>query len=266
MSPVPSDQGSPSFAAPEVPIASDTLPVILSIQPINSRAPGDEAYVLHSNPVWEDPEDDIPVWENFPPGFSAPLSPSEMEGGSPISTDESVATSGEIPTATEPTPINSAPTTERLPPGYRALRDLMSSEFPSMTSIWLQLTASTITPFPPQGRTTPVTSDPIIPAICAVSSAPVVGSPSGPSISRVVDPTTNVPHSSGPIPAKGPFDPLLRILQYDPSQTFGRPPSPQPAVEVSVPLSIGWAATHYHGGQATSAHLQGPPRQDHSSG
>lgn len=258
MSPILSDQGSLSFAAPEVPVASDTIPVVLSIQPINSRALGDEAYVLHSNPIWENLEDDIPVWEDFPPGFSALMSPPDMEGGSPISTDESVATSSQIPTTMEPTPASSTSTTRRLPPGYLALRDLMSSELPSMSSIWSQLTASTMTPFPPQGRSTSVISAPTLPMICEASSTPI--------ISRVVDPTTNVTYSSGPILAEGPFDPLLRILQYDPSQPFGRPPSPQLIVEVSVPLSIGWAATHYHGGQATSVHFQGPPFEDQSSG
>jgi len=138
-----------SFAAPEVPVASDTLPVILSIQPINSRAPGDETYDVHWNLVWENPEDDIPMWEDTPFGFSAPLSPSNMEGGSPISTDESVATSGEIPTATEPTPVSSTPTTERLPAGYHALKDIMSSETPSMNSIWSRIIAPTMEPFPP---------------------------------------------------------------------------------------------------------------------
>ena len=262
MSPIPSDQGSPSFAALEVPVASYTLLVILSIQSINSRALGDEAYILHSNPVWEELEDDIPVWENSPPGFSAPLSPSYMEGGSPVSTDESIVMSGEIPTATEPTPVGSTPTTERLPPGYRALRDLMSSGFPSMSSIWLQLTASTTPPSPPQGRSTSVTSDPTVPAICAISSAPAVGSPSGPVISSIIDPMANVPHSSGSFPAEGLFDSLLQILQHDPSQPFGGPLPPQLAVEVSVLLSVDWTTTHYHGGQATPAPLQGPPSQD----
>ena len=257
MSPISLDQGSSSFATTKVSVASNNLPIILSIQPIISHALGDKAYNVHWNPIWETPEDDIPVWEDTPLGFLAPLSPSDMEGGSPISTDESVATSGEIPTATEPIPISSTPTTERLPPGYRALRDLMSSDFPSMSSIWSQQTASTTRPFPPQDRSTSVTSAPTFLTVCVASSTPI--------ISRVVDPTSNVPHSSGPIPVEGPFNPLLRILQYDPSQPFGRPPSPQQVVEVSVTLSIGWAATHYHGGQATSTHLQGPPSQDQSS-
>ena len=193
------------------------------------------------------------MWEDTPLVFSAPLCPSNMEGSSPISTDESIATSGEIPTTTEPMPVSSISTTERLPPGYRALRDLMSSKFPPMSSIWSQLTASTTGPFPPQDRATSVTSAPTRPTISVASSTLV--------ISQIMDLMSNVPHSSGPIPAERPFDfnPLLRILQYDPSQTFGRPPLPQPIVEVSVPLSVDWTATHYHGGQATSAHLQGPP-------
>ena len=64
-SPVPSDQGSPSSVAPELPVWSDTLPVIPSIQPINSCAPDDEDYEIHWNPIWEPEEDDIPF---TPPG------------------------------------------------------------------------------------------------------------------------------------------------------------------------------------------------------
>lgn len=109
-----------------------------------------------------------------------------------------------------------------------------------------------------------VTSAPTISAVCAVSSVPIIGSPLGPVIYRVADPMSNAPHYSGPILAEGSFDfnLLLQILQYDPSQPFGKPPSPEPIVEVSVPLSVDWTATHYHGGQVTSAHLQGPPSQD----
>ena len=135
-SPVSRDQGSPSFVAPEPPVVSGTLPIVLSIQPINSRAPDDETYIAHWNPIWENLENDIPIWEDTPLSFSAPMSPPDMEDGSPVSTDESVAMSGEIPTAMEPTPIGNTPITERLPPGYRALKDIMSSETPSMSSIW----------------------------------------------------------------------------------------------------------------------------------
>ena len=259
-SPVSCDQESPPFTALELPVVSDTLPLVSSIQPINSRAPGDKTYIAHWNPVWEDSKDDIPVWEDSPLVFSVPMSPPDMEGGSPISTDESVVTSGEIPTVTEPIPVRSTSTSERLPPGYHALRDLMSSELPPMSSIWSQLTASTTGPFSPQDRVTSVTSAPTRPTISVASTTPV--------ISQIMDFTSNVPHSSGPIPAERPFDfnSLLRILQYDPSQPFGGPPSPQPVVEVSVPLSVGWTVTHYHGGQVTSAPLPGPPSQDQSFG
>lgn len=126
---------------------SDTLPAILSIQSINSRAPGDETHEVRWNPIWENLEDDTPVWEYTPPGFSAPLSPSHMEGGSPISKEESVATSGEISTATKPTPVSSTPTTERLPAGYHALKDIMYSRTPSTSSIWSRTIAPTTKPF-----------------------------------------------------------------------------------------------------------------------
>lgn len=148
-SPVSRDQGSPSFVAPEPPVVSGTLPIVLSIQPINSRAPDDETYIAHWNPIWENLENDIPIWEDTPLSFSAPMSPPDMEDGSPVSTDESVAMSGEIPTAMEPTPIGNTPITERLPPGYRALKDIMSSETPSMSSIWSPNITSTTGPFSP---------------------------------------------------------------------------------------------------------------------
>lgn len=139
MSPVPSDQGSPSFVAPKVPVVSDTLPVILSIQPINSRAPEDETYELHWNPVWEPSEEYIPP---TPPGVSVPMSSSDMEDTSPITSEESVVTSGEIPTSTETTPFRITPLGVTLPLRYKALRDVMSSRTPPTSSMW----SHTITP------------------------------------------------------------------------------------------------------------------------
>lgn len=192
------------------------------------------------------------------------MSPPDMEGGSPVSTDEYVVTSGEISTAMEPTPIGNTPITERLPPGYRALKDIMSSETPSMSSIWSPNITSTTGSFSPHDHYIFVTSATTALVVCTTSSALAA---SGPliSTSRIIDPILNMPHSSGPFLVEGLVNPLLRILQFDPSQPFGRPSSPQPTVKVSVPLSIGWAATHYHGGQATSPPLQGPPSHDQSS-
>lgn len=77
---VSSDQGSPSSVAPEIPVASDTLLVLLSIQPINSRAPEDEAYEYYWNPVWEPSEDDIPY---TPLSASPRASSSDMGDRSP---------------------------------------------------------------------------------------------------------------------------------------------------------------------------------------
>ena len=145
-SPVPSDQGSPSSATPKVPVVSDALPVIPSIQPINSRALGDEAYEIHWNPVWEPSEEDIPF---TPPGVSVQMSSSNMEDVSPIMTEESVATSGEIPTETEATPVRSTPLAGRVSECYKALKDIMSSRTPFMSSIWSQTVTPTMEPFTP---------------------------------------------------------------------------------------------------------------------
>jgi len=193
-----------------------------------------------------------------------------MEEVSPITTEEFVATSGEILTATEATPVGSTPLTGRVPARYKALKDIMSSRTPSTSSIWSQTITPTSEPFTPQVHNVSVTSVPTIPTVCVASSAPVVSGPSA-SASRVVDPTSNVPLSSSSILAEGPYDQYLQNIQYnyiDPDGHhlhLGRPLSSQPTVEILVPLSIDWGATYYHGGQAMSAHLQGPPNQGQPS-
>lgn len=112
---------------------SDTIHVILSIQSINSRAPGNKAYEIHWNPIWEPSEEDIPV---TPPGVSTQMSSSDMKEVSPITTKESVATSSEIPIAMEATPVGSTPLIRRVPACYKALKDIMPSRTPSASSIW----------------------------------------------------------------------------------------------------------------------------------
>ena len=256
---------------------SDTLPIIPSIQPLNSRALDDKVYEIHWNPVWEPSEEDIPF---TPPGVSVQMYSSDMEDVSPITTDESVATSGEIPTATEATPVRSTPLGERLPKRYKALRDIMSSRTPSTSSIWSHTVAPTSESFIPQIHNVSVTSIPTIPMVCVASLTPVVSASSvmatahsGPSAPRpeVVDPTLNVPLSFGSIPAGGPYDQYLQTIQYnyvDPDRHhlhLGRPLPSQLAVEVTVPLSVAWGTTTYHGGQASPAHLQGPPNQGQPS-
>ena len=95
---IPSDQGSPSFVAPEVLVVSDTLPLISSIQPLNSRALEDESYDIRWNPVWEPLEEDFPL---TPPSVSIPVSSSNMDDTSPVMSEESFVTSGKIPIPTE---------------------------------------------------------------------------------------------------------------------------------------------------------------------
>ena len=181
---------------------SDTLLVILSVQLIKSCAPGDEAYAIHWNPIWEPSEEDIPFTS---PGVLVPMSSSDMEEVSPITTEESVATSGEIPTAMEATPISSNPLTGRVPARYKALKDILSSRTPSTSSILSQTITPTKEPFTPQIHNMSVTSIPTIPTVCVDSSTPVVIGPST-SASGVVDATSNVPLSSGSIPTEGPYD------------------------------------------------------------
>lgn len=220
LSPIPSDQGSLSSVALETPVGSGTLPVIPSIQPLNSRAPEDDFYDIHWNPVWEPSEEDIPF---TPPVVSVPMSSSDMDDTSPITSEASVVMSAEIPISAETPPFSVTPFGVTLPLRYRALRDVIGSRTSFTGSMWDHNITPTSGSFIPQIHNTYVTSVPTIPTVCAVSSMPVVSvvtassvvttvvgpSPgsanSGPSAptSRVVDPTLNTPPSSGSIPAGG---------------------------------------------------------------
>ena len=176
----------PISSSSEILVVCEILSIVLSIQPIRSRAPGDETYELHWNPVWEPSDNNVPFWD-----YSVPPTSSDMGDMSPTKTDESVATSGEIPTATESIPVSSSPTTRNLPPGYRSLRDAMSSGTPVTSSIWSPLTFPTKEPFTPQGRDPSVTSITTTPTVCVASWIPVSNHPMA-SLFRVFEPITNV--------------------------------------------------------------------------
>ena len=123
-SPIPSDQGSPSSVAPETPIGSGTLPIIPSIQPLNSRTPEDDFYDIHWNPVWEPSKEDIPI---TPPGVSAIMSSSDMDETTLVTSEEELMSSGEIPLPMEGFPFHIAPLGVTFPLLYHALSDIMSS-------------------------------------------------------------------------------------------------------------------------------------------
>ncbi|CAA3004364.1 Hypothetical predicted protein [Olea europaea subsp. europaea] len=159
---------------------------------------------------------------------------------SPTTTDESVETSGEIPTSTEFAPVISSPTTRNLPPGYRSLRDAISSGTPFTSSFWSPLTFPTMEPFTAQGRGPSVTSITTARTVCVASSTPVSSRPTT-SLFGIFEPTTNVP-------TEGPYD------RYYLSQ---------PIFEVSVPMSIEWGSTSFHCGQVLSAQSPRRPPQDH---
>jgi len=276
---VPSDQGSPSSVAPELPVVSDTLPVIPSIQPINSRAPDDEAYEYYWNSIWEPSEDDIP---NTPIGAPSPMSSSDMEDTSPIVSETPVVSNIDTP----------IPATSSVPSRYRSLRNAMGSRTPPSTTIWdHHITPTTGALFPPV-HNTPVTSVPTEPTVCVAYSTPVVSAvtassamtpPAGTShvsggqpthTPRVIHPAQSAPPSAGPVLVEGAYDRYLQTIQdtnaqgpffyYDSTGQnlyLSSPLPPQPAVETLVPLSIAWGPTSYHGGQAIPAQPQGPPNQ-----
>ena len=277
-SPIPSDQGSPSFVTPKVLVASDTLPIILSIQLLNSRSPEDESYDIHWNPIWEPSEEDFPL---TPPGVSVPMSFSNVDDTSPITSEESFMTSGEIPIPTETSPFHVTSFGIMLPLRYNALTDIMGSRSPLKSSMLSRIVTPTSGSFTPHIHN--VTSVPTIPTICVASSTPAVsvitassvvttiaGPSAGPShigpaapVSGVVDPSLSAPPSSGTIPIGRAYDQYRQIPQsLDPQNPFNYydsrgahiyhpgPIASQPFVEVSVLLSISWGTTVYHGGQA----------------
>lgn len=120
---VPSDQPSPSSVAPEVPVVSGALPILPSVQPINSRAPDDEEFEYHWNLVWEPSEDDFP---DTPTSVSSPMASSGMGDTSPRVSETPVVSDIETP----------IPATSPLPSRYRALRDNVAARSRTPTSIW----------------------------------------------------------------------------------------------------------------------------------
>jgi len=64
------------------------------------------------------------------------------------------------------------------------------------------------------------------------------------------------------------LDPKDPFNYYDSRGAHIYHPGPietQPFVEVSVPLSVTWGTTAYHGGQAQFSNVQGPPYQGQPS-
>lgn len=147
--PVSSDQGSPSSVASESPVGSDTLPVILSVQPLNSRAPDDEAFEYYWNPVWEPLDDDFP---SNPMSDSPWVSSSDMEDSSPRASETPVVSNIDTP----------IPATSPFPSQYRSLRNAMGSGGPSTTTWDHHITPTTGTLFSPVYNE-PVTSVPTEP-------------------------------------------------------------------------------------------------------
>lgn len=253
-SPVPSDQPSPSSVAPEVPVVSDTFPIIPSIQLISSRTPDDEDYEYHWNPIWEPSEDDFP---NTPTSVSSPVASSGMGDTYPHVSETPVVSDIETPIlATSP-----------LPSHYRALRDNINARSRPPTSMWDPHITPTTGSFVSRVSTAPVTSVPTNPTVCVAYSSPVVSAitassavtpPSGTShvsggqptyTPKVIHPAQSAPPSSGPIPAGGAHGRIGQDLDaqgapYYYDYTTGQflylssPLPAQPVVEVSVPLSI----------------------------
>lgn len=185
------------------------------------------------------------------------------------------------------TPI---PTTSPLPSRYRSLRDNMAARSRPPTSMWDPHITPTTGSFVSRVPTTPVTLVPTNPTICVAYSSPVVSAvtalsaatpPSGTShvsggqpihTPRVIHPAQSAPPSSGLIPAGGAHgqigqDPDAQGASYYYDYAIGQflyLSSPLPshsAAEVSMPLSIAWGPTLYHGAQVMPGQPQGPPNQ-----
>lgn len=136
---------------------SDTLHVIPSIQPINSRTPDDEAYKFHWNPVWEPSKDDIP---NTPTGLSTPMSSSDMEDTSPRASETLVVSSIETPI------LDTSP----VPSRYKSLRDNMGTRNAPSGTMWDHHVTPTTRHFISQVHNTPITSVPTQLTVCVAYS------------------------------------------------------------------------------------------------
>lgn len=183
---VPNNLSSSSSVAPELPVVSDTLPLIPSIQPISSRAPDDEDYLFYWNPVWEPEVDDIPV---TPTGVSSPMASSGVNTPSHIS-ETPVVTNIEIP----------IPSSSPLPSHYKSLRDTSRSRAPT-SSVWDPHITPTSGSFVSQVSATPVTLVLTNPTIRTTYSSPFV---SVATTSSAATPASGTSHDSGGLPDRAP--------------------------------------------------------------
>ena len=216
--------------------------------------------------------DDIPV---TPTGVSSPMASSGVNTSSRVS-ETPVVTNIEVP----------IPSSSPLPSRYKPLRDMSRSHAPT-SSVWDPHITPTSGSFVSQVSATPVTSVPTNPTVCTAYSSPVVSAattssaatpPSGTShdssglpdrAPRVIHPAQSAPPYSGPEGAQGQIgiDPDAQGASYYYDYTTGQylylssPLPAQPIEEVSVPLSIAWETTTFHGGQVMAEQPQGPPNQ-----
>ena len=103
---IPSEEGSPSSVAPETPVC-DALPIVPSIQPLNSRAPEDDFYEFFYNPIWEPSDEDYPA---TPIGAPSPMASSDMGDASPVSSGPAIMSSIDSPIpATSPSSLHPTP-------------------------------------------------------------------------------------------------------------------------------------------------------------
>ena len=226
---VASDQDYASPVAFEVSDVSDTLPIILSIQPPDSRALGGEPYDINWNPIWENLEEEFPF---TPLGVSVAMSSSYMDETTPVTGEENLVSSGQNPLPMEGFPFHSG-LGVTFPLGYHALFDIMSSMSLNRSSVWSRTIAPTLEPFILWIHNVSITSIPSMPTICVASTVPTVsvvvassvvttiigplveltsGGPSA-STSGIVNPTGSIPLSSGSILAGWSYEQYMFSIQ-----------------------------------------------------
>ena len=181
----------------------------------------------------------------LPLGVSVTMSSSDMEETSPVTGEENLVSSREIPLPSEGFPFHSGLGVTLLL-HYCTLSDIMSSMSLNRSSVWSCAITPTSEPFIPQIHNVSVTSVPSMPTVCVASTTHAVSAiivslvvtfvtgpsvepaSSGPSssVSRVINPTGSSPLSFGSILAGWSYEQYMFTLQNPNHNLLGsQPPS-----------------------------------------
>ena len=211
---LPNDGDSASPISFDVSTVGGTLPIVPSVQPLDSRALGEEPFDIDWTPLCEYLDEDLPT---TPLGVSVAMASSDVDEKSLVSGKENLVSSRELPLPPKGFPFNT-PLGMSLPFCYRALSNLMGSTSLNRSFVWSHTVTLTSRPFmaltfTPQTQVISVASVPSIPTVCVASTTPSISAVTASSVVTIVTGPSFGPANSGPSSlASGVIHPMSNIL------------------------------------------------------